>query len=96
MTSPTKKVIRLWSDNCSEAFRDCFKCTDWQELCRPHGDDIDALTHCITDYINFCVENTVSTKKVRCFANNKPWVTSELKAQLNEKNGPSDQEKWRN
>ena len=49
----TKKVIRLWSHDCSEALRDCFECTDWQELCRLHGEDIDALTHCITvsDYI---------------------------------------------
>lgn len=84
-TPATKKVIRQWSEECSEALRDCFECTDWQELCRPHGEDIDALTHCIMDYINFCVENTVPTKRVRCFSNNKPWVTPELKALLNEK-----------
>ena len=70
---------------CSEALRDCFECTNWREPCRPHSYDIDALTHCITDYINFCVENTVPTTKVRCLANNKPWVTPELKAMLNEK-----------
>ncbi|KAI3368241.1 hypothetical protein L3Q82_007961 [Scortum barcoo] len=28
-----------------------------------HGEDIDSLTtHCLTDYINFCVENTVPTR----------------------------------
>ncbi|KAK0145761.1 RNA-directed DNA polymerase from mobile element jockey [Merluccius polli] len=43
------------------------------------------MTHCITDYINFCVENTVPSKLVRCFPNNKPWVTSEIKTLLNEK-----------
>ncbi|TWW74048.1 hypothetical protein D4764_14G0000490 [Takifugu flavidus] len=43
------------------------------------------LTTCIMDYINFCVENTVPTRKVRCFPNNKPWVTPDLKAPLNEK-----------
>ncbi|TWW56168.1 hypothetical protein D4764_08G0001550 [Takifugu flavidus] len=47
--------------------------------------DIDGLTTCITDYINFCVENTVATRKVWCFPNNKPWVTPDLKALLNEK-----------
>ncbi|TWW77710.1 hypothetical protein D4764_12G0011000 [Takifugu flavidus] len=67
------------------ALRDCFDTTDWDVLCEPHGEDIDGLTTCITDYINFCVENTVPTRKVRCFPNNKPWVTPDLKALLNEK-----------
>ncbi|KAI3359006.1 hypothetical protein L3Q82_015389, partial [Scortum barcoo] len=47
--------------------------------------DIDSLTDCITDYINFCVETTVPTKRVRCFSNNKPWVTPDLRALLLEK-----------
>ncbi|KAI3376224.1 hypothetical protein L3Q82_016727 [Scortum barcoo] len=47
--------------------------------------DIDSLTDCITDYINFCVETTVPTKRVRCFSNNKPWVTPDLRALLQEK-----------
>ncbi|TWW56010.1 hypothetical protein D4764_09G0010600 [Takifugu flavidus] len=67
------------------ALRDCFDTTDWDVFCEPHGEDIDGLTTCITDYINFCVENTVPTCKVRCFPNNKPWATPELKALLNEK-----------
>ncbi|TWW61172.1 putative RNA-directed DNA polymerase from transposon BS [Takifugu flavidus] len=67
------------------ALRDCFDTTDWDVLCEPHGEDIDGLTTCITDYINFCVENIVPTRKVRCFLNNKPWVTPDLKALLNEK-----------
>ena len=65
--------------------QDCFDTTDWDVLCEPHGDDIDSLTTCITDCINFCMENTVPTRKVWCFPNNKPWVTPELKAQLKEK-----------
>ena len=51
---------------------------DWSD----HNDvqiQVDALTHCITDYIHFCVDNTLPTKKVQCFFNNKPWVTPELK-----------------
>ena len=29
----------------------------WEELC-DYGEDIDRLTRCITDYINFYMENT--------------------------------------
>lgn len=82
---PTTRYVREWSEEASEALRDCFETTDWEMLCNCHGEDIDTLTHCVTDYINFCVENTIPKKKVRCFSNNKPWVTSELKALLNEK-----------
>ncbi|TWW54867.1 hypothetical protein D4764_0229500 [Takifugu flavidus] len=35
--------------------------------------------------VTFCTENSVPTKKVRCYPNNKPWVTSDLKALLNKK-----------
>ncbi|TWW59213.1 hypothetical protein D4764_06G0007430 [Takifugu flavidus] len=47
--------------------------------------DLDGLTDCVSDYIKFCTENSVPTKKVRCYPNNKPWVTSDLKALLNKK-----------
>ncbi|KAI3363868.1 hypothetical protein L3Q82_001219 [Scortum barcoo] len=50
-----------------------------------YGEDIDSLTHCLTDYINFCVENTVPTRTVRSFSNCKPWITPDIKALLKEK-----------
>ncbi|XP_073674252.1 uncharacterized protein [Garra rufa] len=83
--SPQVKEVKIWSEEASERLRDCFNITDWDVLCSPHGEDIDSLTHCVTDYINFCVENTVPSRSVQCFPNNKPWVTPELKALLNEK-----------
>lgn len=54
----------------------------WEELCNPHGEDIDSLTNCITYYITFCVENTVPTRTVRCFSKEKKRAgkREELKA----------------
>ncbi|KAL0188435.1 hypothetical protein M9458_015534, partial [Cirrhinus mrigala] len=83
--TPVVKEVKIWTEEASEQLRDCFYITDWDVLCSPHGEDIDSLIHCVTDYINFCVENTVLSRRVQCFPNNKPWVTSELKALLNEK-----------
>ncbi|XP_061145597.1 uncharacterized protein LOC133161256 [Syngnathus typhle] len=40
------------------------------------------LVHLVADY---CVETTVPSKLVRCFPNNKPWVSSEIKGLLNGK-----------
>ena len=80
---PTKKYIRKWSDEASMALKDCFDSTDWEVLYSPHREDVDSMTTCVTDDINFCVDNTVPVKRVRCFPNNKPWVTPDLKNLLN-------------
>ena len=39
----------------------------------------------ITDYINFCVECNILSKTVKCYPNNKPWVTKDLKLLINQK-----------
>lgn len=68
------------------ALRDCFETTDLDVLRSPHGVDIDSDSdNLLMEYICFCVENTMPTRKVWHFPNNKPWVSSELKALVNEK-----------
>ncbi|KAI4876337.1 hypothetical protein NFI96_002706 [Prochilodus magdalenae] len=60
-------TVKKWTAETEEALKECFSTTLWEELCDPYEEDIDGLTHCITDYVNFCVKNTVPTKTVRCF-----------------------------
>ena len=79
-------TVKTWIEESEEALSDCFDSTVWEELCVSHGEDIDSLTGCVTDYVNFCVDNTVSTRTVRCFSNNKPWINPNIKALLKEKN----------
>ena len=81
----TINTVRTWSEDCYEALQGCFEVTDWNVLCEPHGEDTDGLTECITDYINFCVDGIVPARTVRCYPNNKPWVTKDIKAVLNQK-----------
>ena len=38
----------------------------------PNGEDIDCITHCTTDYLNFCTDIVVPVKTEHCFAHNKP------------------------
>uniref|UniRef100_A0AAV2KDG8 Uncharacterized protein n=1 Tax=Knipowitschia caucasica TaxID=637954 RepID=A0AAV2KDG8_KNICA len=78
------RLVQRWTVECEDRLRDCFDCTLWDELC-DHGDDINAITECITDYINFCCEIAVPSKIVRGFSNNKPWMNIEIKALLKEK-----------
>ena len=35
---------------------------DWDVLLGPHGEDIEGLTHCLTDYLNFCVDVVAPAK----------------------------------
>lgn len=53
-------------------------------LCNPHGENIDSVTDCITEFRNFCVQGIVPSKHIRCFSNNS-WVTPYLKALLKKK-----------
>ncbi|KAI3376865.1 hypothetical protein L3Q82_000110 [Scortum barcoo] len=84
LLSPTR-TVKKWSEEAEEALKDCFNTTLWDVFSDAHGEDIDSLTHCLTDYINFCVENTVPTRTVRSFSNSKPWITPDIKALLKEK-----------
>ena len=43
------------------------------------------LAETVCDYISFCVQSVVPTKTITLFANNKPWVTKEIKHVLNKK-----------
>nr|XP_054598774.1 uncharacterized protein LOC129163848 [Nothobranchius furzeri] len=81
----TRRTVRKWSQDAEEALQGCFETTDWMTLFQGYEDDNNAMTGCVIDYINFCVVNIIPTRTVRCFANNKPWITSELKNLLNEK-----------
>ncbi|KAI4892834.1 hypothetical protein NFI96_009184, partial [Prochilodus magdalenae] len=65
--------------------QNCYDTTDWSVLLHPHGEDIEGVTHCVTDYLNLCMDVAVPTKTVRCFPNNKPWITSDIKDLLNQK-----------
>ncbi|KAI4897719.1 hypothetical protein NFI96_007251, partial [Prochilodus magdalenae] len=69
----TTRSFRVWSPEAEEALKDCYDTTDWSVLLHPHGEDIEGVTHCVTDYLNFCMDVAVPTKTVRCFPNNKPW-----------------------
>ncbi|KAI4885626.1 hypothetical protein NFI96_005523 [Prochilodus magdalenae] len=81
----TTRSLRKWSPGAEAALRDCFESTEWSVLQEPYGEDIEGITHCMTDYMNFCMDVVVPVKTVCCFANNKPWITSSAKGLLNKK-----------
>jgi len=81
----TVRTSKCWYPEAEEALNCCFETKDWDVFCEEYGDDIDGLTECITHYINFCYDDIIPSIEIHCFLNNKPWITSSLKALLNEK-----------
>ena len=53
------------------------ECTDWDMFVNS-SDNLDQLVGVTTDYIKFCVDTVVPDKKVKVYANSKPWVTGEV------------------
>ena len=84
------RSFRKWSPEAVEALRDCFESTDWNVLQDTHDEDIEGVSRCTTDDLNFCMDIVVPTKTVRCFPNNKPWITSDVKDILNRKRAFKD------
>lgn len=61
-------TIGIWSRGLKRPvmhWGDCSDTTDWEVLCRPHEQDIDKWPDCITYYVNFCGETTMSTMRVK-------------------------------
>lgn len=59
--------------------------TDWNVLYELHGENIDGITDCVSEYTGFCNNYSIPIKQVHCYPNNNPWFTSYLKALLHKK-----------
>ena len=81
---PKTRIIRKWDHDTAETMRGCFEGTNW-DIFYENEDDLDTITDSITSYICFCEENIVQTKRIKVYANSKPWVNGELKTNLLEK-----------
>lgn len=81
----TTHIFRKWIPGAEEAIKECFEFTDWSVLQDTYGEDLIGVTHCKTDYLNFCMEVVIPARTVRCFPNSNAWVTSEFKNPLNKK-----------
>jgi hypothetical protein len=81
---PVEKVVYQWTDSAISNLQACLDITLWDTLCN-EDESLEKNIDIATAYISFCVDLIVPKKSVRCFSNNKPWVTSDLKVTLNKK-----------
>ena len=83
-SKPTEKLIYTWNDEVNKTLLGCMEATDFDVLYDENA-SIDYNVDVLNSYIAFCIDHIVPRKLVKCFPNNKPWVTKELKPLLNKK-----------
>ena len=85
-THKPKEITRqIWNEETVNELQACFEATDWN-IFTDNVSDPSELVDTISSYIKFCENSIVKTKVSKVFANNKPWVTKELKSYIVQKN----------
>lgn len=77
---------RRWSQETKETVQRCFEATDLNTLCEPHGEDINAMAECETDFMNFYVNDIIPS--------NKLWITGDLCKRAPQQEKRSRQRRW--
>ncbi|KAI2646963.1 hypothetical protein H4Q32_030697 [Labeo rohita] len=71
LTKPVQKEITVWPDDATSTLQDCFQYTDLHEY-----------TETVTAYIKKCIDDMTVTKTITTRANQKPWMTAEVRGLL--------------
>ena len=79
---PVRRSIQKWSDEADAKLQDCFTSTEWN-MFRDSSDGIKEFTTSVTDSINKCIDDIVPTVTVGTHPNQKPWITSNIRSELN-------------
>ncbi|KAL0175584.1 hypothetical protein M9458_027914, partial [Cirrhinus mrigala] len=86
LTKPVQKQITVWPDNATSALQDCFQNTDWnmfkEAATYNNQTDLQEYTETVTAYIKKCIDDVTVTKTITTRANQKPWMTAEVRRLL--------------
>ncbi|KAI2645940.1 hypothetical protein H4Q32_025291 [Labeo rohita] len=85
-TKPVQKQITVWPDDATSTLQDCFQCTDWnmfrEAATYNNHTDLHEYTDTVTAYIKKCIDDVTVTKTITTRANQKPWMTAEVRGLL--------------
>ncbi len=86
LTKPVQKLITIWPENATSTLQDCFQCTDWnmfkEAATYNNHTDLQEYTETVTAYIKKCMDDLTVTKTITTRANQKPWMTAEVRGLL--------------
>lgn len=77
-SKPEVKNILKWSEESLDCLKGCFDCTLWDmfyETCA----NLEELNSVVSNYIQFCIDSVIPTKRIKVFPNDKPWMNSKMK-----------------
>ncbi|XP_072911359.1 uncharacterized protein [Hemitrygon akajei] len=83
---PVQKQVKTWPAGAISALQDCFENTDWHMFreAATDGDstNLEEYTASVTSYISKCIDDVTLSKTITTHANQKPWMTAEVRALL--------------
>ncbi len=86
LSKPVQKPITIWPENATSTLQDCFQCTDWnmfkEVTTYNNHTDLQEYTETVTAYIKKCIYDVTVTKTITTRANQKPWMTAEVRGLL--------------
>ncbi len=86
LAKPVQKLITIWPENATSTLQDCFQCTDWnmfkEAATYNNHTDLQEYTETVTAYIKKCIDDVTVTKTITTRANQKPWMTAEVRGLL--------------
>ncbi len=86
LTKPVQKLITIWPENATSTVQDCFQCTDWNMFKEAdtynNHTDLQEYIETVTAYIKKCMDDVTVTKTITTRANQKPWMTAEVRGLL--------------
>ncbi|KAJ8031957.1 hypothetical protein HOLleu_25335 [Holothuria leucospilota] len=78
--------VKQWNSDAIGKHQGALECTDWDVFIHSNS-DLDSLVQTVIDYISFCTELAVPTRRIKIFPNNKPLITKPVKVIMNKKKG---------
>ncbi|KAK0151949.1 hypothetical protein N1851_006689 [Merluccius polli] len=89
-SKPVVRQVKAWPAGGTDALQDCFESTDWsvfkEASTGPLGVNIEEYAEAVSGYIQKCTEDLCVTKHITVRANQKPWLTNEVRAKLRARN----------
>ena len=78
-------IVRLWDQDSIQQFLPLLCCTDWASFAGGTCVDLHEYTDGVTSYVHSCEDLCIPNKKIKSWANDKPWFKSGLKSKLKAK-----------
>ncbi|KAF0047409.1 hypothetical protein F2P81_001042 [Scophthalmus maximus] len=79
-TRPVVRTIQVWGEESTSLLQHCFECTEWKVF---EQGDLEEYSSSVLAYVAFCTETVLTTKTIKVFPNQKPWLDGNVQCETN-------------